>query len=68
MNETILELILTAVMFFFMVLGLYGCRRERKLGIIEVETPKNKESEAIISDKQNTNGDITENRKELEQQ
>lgn len=29
MNETILELILTAVMAFFMVLGLVGCWRQR---------------------------------------
>lgn len=29
MNETILELILTAIMGFFMVMGLIGCRKER---------------------------------------
>ncbi len=29
MNETILELILTAVMGFFMVFDLVGCRRAR---------------------------------------
>lgn len=31
MNETILELILTAVMGFFMVMGLIGCRKERSM-------------------------------------
>ena len=30
MNETILELILTGVMAFFMIFGLIGCRKERK--------------------------------------
>ena len=30
MNETILELILTAVMAFFMIFGLIGCRREKR--------------------------------------
>ena len=31
MNETILELILTAIMGFFMIMGLIGCRKERKM-------------------------------------
>ena len=30
MNETILELILTGVMAFFMIFGLIGCWREKK--------------------------------------
>lgn len=38
MNETILELILTAIMGFFMVLGLIGCRKERLMSEDQQET------------------------------
>jgi hypothetical protein len=38
MNETILELILTAIMGFFMVLGLIGCRKERLMSEDKQET------------------------------
>ena len=38
MNETILELILTAIMGFFMVLGLIGCSKERLMSEDKQET------------------------------
>ncbi|MDR3766817.1 MAG: hypothetical protein Q3Y08_07265 [Butyricicoccus sp.] len=38
MNEVILELILMAVMAFFMIFGLIGCQHEKKMGESSAET------------------------------
>lgn len=37
MNEVILELILMAVMAFFMIFGLIGCQREKKMSASPTE-------------------------------